>query len=264
MYIPQHLVRISPAPLCDLATKVSSKKEGKSEEDVFREFSDKLTFSESSIRELEKASRGQSKPDVWKRQHKGRITASHFHDVNAKVKKNNEKNRPISEMQCLHFLAKLLLPADISELPSIAWGCMHKEDAAMEYKCPYAVRGMLISEVWSQVEYLEMHEGKLELKRWHRYYTQIAGDMAISGLERLLFVVWTGKGIHLLNLCILKQSSGKKFFQTYLQRVILGFIPHCPLYDSLCLEPEEFDKLNNCNENSLQCKSCSPWYHWGC
>lgn len=72
-----------PAPLCDLATEVSSKKEGKSEEDVIREFSEKLTFSESSIRELEKAFRGQSKSDVWKRQHKGRITASNFHDVNA-------------------------------------------------------------------------------------------------------------------------------------------------------------------------------------
>ena len=62
------------------------------------------------------------------------------------------------------------------------------------YKCPYALRGMLISEVWNKVEYLEMHEGKLELKRGHRYCTQITGDMAMSGLERLFFVVWTGKG----------------------------------------------------------------------
>ena len=76
-----------PVPFCDLATEVSSKKEGKSEEDVIREFSEKLTFSESSAREVEKASRGESKSNVWKRQHKGRITASHFLDVNAKVKK---------------------------------------------------------------------------------------------------------------------------------------------------------------------------------
>ena len=76
-----------PAPLCDLAIEVSCKKEGKSEEDVIREFSEKLTFRERSIRELEKASRGQSKPDVSKRQHKGRITASNFHDVNVKVKR---------------------------------------------------------------------------------------------------------------------------------------------------------------------------------
>jgi len=55
-----------PASLCDLAIEVSCKKEGKSEEDVIREFSE-LTFSESSIRELERASRGQSKSDVLKR-----------------------------------------------------------------------------------------------------------------------------------------------------------------------------------------------------
>ena len=70
---------------------------------ITTDFSGELTFCERSIRELEKASRGQSKSYVWKRQHKGRITASHFHDVNAKVKKLMRKNRPISEMQCLHF-----------------------------------------------------------------------------------------------------------------------------------------------------------------
>ena len=92
------------------------------------------------------------------------------------------------------LLAKLLLTADISEIPSIGWGCMHEEDAVMECKCPYAVRGMFILEVWNKAEYLEMHEGKLEFKRGHRYYTQITGDMTMSGLERLFFVVWAGKG----------------------------------------------------------------------
>ena len=67
-------------------------------------------------------------------------------------------------------------------------------ETAMEYKCPCSVRGMLISEGWDKVEYLEMHAGKLRLKRGRRYYTQITGEMALSGLERLFFVVWTGKG----------------------------------------------------------------------
>ena len=107
-----------PALLCELATEVSSKKEGKGE-NVIREFSEKLTFSESSIRELGKASRGQSKSDVWKRQHKGRITASHFHDVNAKVKKLMRKTGQSVKCKVSPLLAKLLLPTDISELPSI-------------------------------------------------------------------------------------------------------------------------------------------------
>ena len=122
-----------PPPLCDLASEVSSKKEGKSEEDVIREFSEKLTFSESSLRELEKASKGQSKSDVWKRQHKGRITASNFHDVNVKVKKLMRKTGQSVKCKVSPLLAKLLLPEDISELPSIKWGCMHEEDAAKAF-----------------------------------------------------------------------------------------------------------------------------------
>ena len=50
----------------------------------------------------------------------------------------------------------------------------------MEYKCTYSVRGMLISEVWNKVDYFEVHEGKPELKRGHRYYTQITGEMTMS------------------------------------------------------------------------------------
>ena len=139
----------------------------------------------------------------------------------------------------------------------------------MEYKCPSSVRGMLISEVWGKVEYLEMHAGKLRLKRGHRYYTRITREMALSGLERLFFVVvWTGKGdpfVELFETEFWQQVLPNLviFFKTYLQRVILGFRPlcYCPLCDCRCLEPEEFD---NCNENDLQCESCSLWYHWGC
>ena len=87
--------------------------------------------------------------------------------------------------------------------PDNIFSCDCCGETAMEYKCPYSVRGILISEVWDKVEYLEMHEGKLKLKRGHRYYTQITGEMAMSGLERQV------KGTHLLNFYILKQSSGR-------------------------------------------------------
>ena len=99
-----------------------------------------------------------------KRQHKGRITVSHFHDVNAKVKILIRKTGQPVKCKVSPFLA------DISELPSIGWGCIHEEDAAMEYKCPKTVTGMLISEVWNKVEYLEIHEGK-KASKGHRYCT---------------------------------------------------------------------------------------------
>ena len=85
----------------------------------------------------------------------------------------------------------------------------------LPWKSPYSVRDMLISEVWNGVQYLEMHEGKLELKQGHSYYTQIIGEIAVSGLERRFFLLFEQvKGIQLLNLYILKECSGSKFFQT--------------------------------------------------
>ena len=83
----------------------------------------------------------------------------------------------------------------------------------MEYKCPYSVRGMLISEVWDKIEYLEMHEGKLNLKRGHRDY-KLLGIWLCQAWRELILLFGQVKGIHLLNLFILKQSSGSEFFQT--------------------------------------------------
>ena len=108
------------------------------------------------------------------------------------------------------LLANLLLPADISELPSIGLECMHEKDA---------VRGMLISDVWNKVEYLEMHEGKPELRRGHRCYTQITGEMAMSGLERLSFVVWTGKGNPFVELTHFEAE----FWQQVLPNLVIFF-----------------------------------------
>ena len=107
---------------------------------------------------------------------------------------------------------------------------MHKEGAAMEYKCPYSLRGVLISEIWSNVEYLEMLEGKPELKRGHRYCTQITEEMGMSGLERLSFVVWTGKGDPFVERKHFEAEFWQQvhpnlviFFKTYLQRVSIEF-----------------------------------------
>ena len=169
------------APLCDPATEDSIAR--------IREFSEQLTFCASSIRELEKASRGQSKSDVWKSQHKGRITASHFHDVNAKVKKLMRKTGQSVKCKVSPLLAKLLLLDDNSEFPSIRWGCMQEEDAAMEFLLSERHADFRSLEYSCKVEYLEMHEGKLELKRGHRWNTQITGEIAMSGLERLFVVV---------------------------------------------------------------------------
>ena len=56
------------------------------EDELARLFSEKLSFNDSNLHELEKATRGQQCQRAWSAQRKDRITASNFHDVYTKVK----------------------------------------------------------------------------------------------------------------------------------------------------------------------------------
>jgi hypothetical protein len=56
------------------------------EDELIRLFSEQLSLNDSSIKELEKVTRGQSCQRTWVEQRKGRITASNYHDDYLKVK----------------------------------------------------------------------------------------------------------------------------------------------------------------------------------
>lgn len=84
----------------------------------------------------------------------------------------------------------------------------------MEYKCPYSVRGMLISEVWDKVEYLEMHEGKLKLKRGHILHPNYRGDSYVRPGETV-FCCFAGKGDPFVELIHFEAKFvDSEFFQT--------------------------------------------------
>ena len=50
---------------------------------------------------------------------------------------------------------------------------------------------MNIEEGWDKTDFLEKVDGKLRLKRSHKYYIQVQRQMRISGYKRTFFVVWT-------------------------------------------------------------------------
>ena len=98
------------------------------------------------------------------------------------------------------------------------------------------------------------------------------GQIALSGCKKTYFVVWTIKGARLIEVINFEAQRWKTvlpnliylfFFKTYVQRVLLGLrdLYYCPACDKVCLELDDFEEDN---ENSLQCESCSHWYHWGC
>ena len=130
----------------------------------------------------------------------------------------------------------------------------------MEYKCPFNIKNMSILEGRSKTDFLESKEGKIRLRRRHKYCTQVIGQMASSAGEKTFFVVWTPKGEPLIELIHFDLQHWKAvlanlviFFNTHIQRVSLGLRDLCYLLacDKLRLEPDEFEEDS---ENSLQCE----------
>ena len=119
---------------------------------------------------------------------------------------------------------------------------------------------MSILEGRSKTDFLESKEGKIRLRRRHKYCTQVIGQMASSAGEKTFFVVWTPKGEPLIELIHFDLQHWKAvlanlviFFNTHIQRVSLGLRDLCYLLacDKLRLEPDEFEEDS---ENSLQCE----------
>nr|XP_047128367.1 uncharacterized protein LOC124809022 [Hydra vulgaris] len=141
--------------------------------------------------------------------------------------------------------------------------------SCVEYKCPFSIRDEDISVSWKKTDFLEMVDGKVVLKRNHKYYTQIIGQMAITGYKSTYFVVYTKKDV-LVNKITFDEEHWQKvlpslilFFKTYVQRYLLGFMQlyTCPLCDKPCLNENEF---KNKEDNSIDCDICGLWFHWDC
>ena len=84
----------------------------------------------------------------------------------------------------------------------------------VEYKCPYAIRIEKLTESWQKCDFLEQVNGKIQLKRNRRYYSQIIGEMAITGHYNAYFVVFISHNI-LIN-CV-------KFDGSYCQKIFPNF-----------------------------------------
>ena len=90
-------------------------------------FSQHLSFNDANIKELEKATRGQSASRHWMNQRQGRITASNFHDLHTKVKKLLGNGGTGGKIKVSPILANLLEHNDLTYVPAIRWEkCMKK------------------------------------------------------------------------------------------------------------------------------------------
>ncbi|XP_022792263.1 uncharacterized protein LOC111331423 [Stylophora pistillata] len=154
----------------------------------------------------------------------------------------------------------------IGASPDNMFSCSCCQNACVEYKCPYSIKDQKVEEGYKNTDFLETCDGKLQLKRSHKYFFQVQGQMALTGLQTTYFVVWTLKGQPLVekidfDINLWKDIIAKLviFFKGYVQRVLLGLRPlcFCLVCEKPCLEPEEFDCGNS--EESIQCESCQIW-----
>ena len=126
----------------------------------------------------------------------------------------------------------------------------------VEYKCPHKIRNESIAESWQKCDFLEVVNDRIQLRRRHKYYAQITGQMAITGYNRTYFVVFTTKDI-VVEYIEFDKDCWKKMlpnlrvlFKTYVQPYLLGItqIFICPMCDDPCLNSNEFESEE---ENSI-------------
>lgn len=249
--LPNAVLNISHAPspsddippsLVDIASLITDENPGASPQTIIAAFNNQLSFKDSQISELEKATRNQSQSITWASQREGRITASNFHDVFLKVNALLRKGgKPV---QVIPLIQSLCHPRDISDVPAIQWGRLHEKTAAeafmkhegfrhsnprldecglfllkshpyigatpenifrckcskcdgmfcVEYKCPFGIKNEDVRLAWKRTTFLEEVQGNLRLKRNHKYYTQVIGQLALTGCKSGYFVVWTTVG----------------------------------------------------------------------
>jgi len=63
--------------------------------------------------------------------------------------------------------------------------------AVLEAKCPYSIKDQNIKESYEKVDFLEVCDGNLRLKRSHRYYSQLTTEIALKGCSYGFIIVWT-------------------------------------------------------------------------
>ena len=83
-----------------------------------------------------------------------------------------------------------------SSLHSIITNVDSLENWRVEINCPSSKLDQSINDVLKDKEfYLEKANGKIQLKRSHKYFYQIQGQMLCTQLKRVKFVVYFGRNV---------------------------------------------------------------------
>ena len=180
-----------------------------------------IKISEKQSALIEAKTRDQSISGQWGKERENRLTASHFGDI---IKITDRRD---VELLC----ASMYESKNLNHVPSIRHGNTYEsvalqkfkdvtgkvlkksgfcidpkfpflgaspdsfvqgEDAVVEAKCPFAGRNQMIT-AGKNFSFLEKVEDQVRLKRTHKYYYQLVGQMKIAKKNVGYFIVYTYK-----------------------------------------------------------------------
>ena len=203
-----------------------------------------LEITAEEIMEVESSTRLQSKSPLWKEERLKRITASNFGEICMGTDRQDKQK----------LAQRLVLPSSAYG-PAIDHGIKYESAAIswfeeeqktqtspaglfisaecpflaaspdriindyqlLEVKCPYTARNLSISP--TTVPYLEISVKELSLKKNHKYYYQVQGQLFCSGKSECLFLVFTFKDKK-----VIKVSRDDQFISEMKDKLVFFFI----------------------------------------
>ena len=148
--------------------------------------------------------------------------------------------------------------------------CQCCPNSVLEIKCPISLKDKSPYEELQSINYFRLDdENNLILNNKHAYYSQIQGQMAVTGYKFGYFFVYSA-----VRSVTIKVDFDPKFWLQLQEKLTIFFkgyiVPYllqikqlsfCPMYNKVCFE---VDEISNPVENSILCDCCSLWQHLKC
>jgi hypothetical protein len=163
----------------------------------------------------------------------------------------------------------------------------------VEIKCPSSISHSTVELDYRKTGFLHQVNGDIVLKKSHKYYTQVQGQMGVTGHKECAFIVWTPQG-YVKEVVPFDPEFWRSvrdnivsFFHKFLAVELLGLHGSTSMPDNrtgsgeqksndseadyLCgvcrevvLEPDAITD-DNCASVGCECKcGCDTWCHWQC
>ena len=135
--------------------------------------------------------------------------------------------------------------------PDGMFSCKCREGYVIEIKCPCKFKDQFIKERINDCDFLEILDGKIHLKKSHKYYTQVVSQMAVTGTRFAYFIVWILKDMYFEIIqfskeqCFLKVTYASSFLVSE-KIMFVGIV-------NVLLNQEEVNENEEEQHNSVQC-----------